>query len=74
VRERDARKRRNTGQLNGASAAMTFTARHLRTGETELFTQDLCERAADRDVEGVGLAVDTELRQASSPPRCRPGG
>jgi hypothetical protein len=53
---------------------MAFAARDLRAGEPEILSQDLRERAADGRLDGVVVAVDAELRQASSPPRCRPGG
>jgi hypothetical protein len=42
---------------------MSFAAGDLRSGEAEVLAQDLRERAPDRRVEGVRLAVDQQLRQ-----------
>src|SRR5438445_8439932 len=74
VDERDARERRYAVDQHGARAAMALAARDLRAGETEILTQHLCERAADRSVDLVAAAVDLELRRGSSPPRCPRGG
>jgi hypothetical protein len=74
VNEGDARKRRHAVELHGACTAMSFATRHLRPGEAEVLAQDLRERPTDRRVEGVRFAVDTQLRQASSPPRCPQDG
>jgi hypothetical protein len=57
-------------ELHGAGTAVSLATRHLRAGEAEVLTQDLGERPPDGRVEGVPLAVDAQLRQASSPPRC----
>ena len=74
VHERDTRQRRDTVELDGARTAMSLAAGDLRTRESEVFTQDLREGAADRRVNRILVAVDTELRQGWSPPRCRRGG
>ena len=74
VHERDARESRHPVELHGAGTAVSLATRHLRAGEAEVLAQDLGERPPDGRVEGVRLAVDVQLRQASSPPRCRRGG
>src|SRR5207253_3085398 len=72
--ERDARERWDAVDQHRARAAMALAARDLRAGEAEIFAQHLRERAADRSVDLVAAAVDLELRQESSPPRCPRGG
>jgi hypothetical protein len=63
MHERDAGKRRNAVELHGARTTVSFAAGDLRSGEAEVLAQDLRERAPDRRVEGVRLAVDQQLRQ-----------
>jgi hypothetical protein len=60
--------------LHGAGTTMSLATRHLRPGEAEVVPQDFHKRPLDRRVERMRLAVDAQLRQASSPPRCRRGG
>ena len=43
MHERDARERRDTVELDGARTAVSLSARDLRAGEPEVFTQDLGE-------------------------------
>ena len=43
VHERDTRERRDTVELDGARTAVSLAARDLRTRESEVFAQDLCE-------------------------------
>ena len=43
VHERDTRERRDTVELDGACTAVSLAARDLRTRESEVFAQDLCE-------------------------------
>ncbi len=74
MHERDAGEGRHAVELDGARAAMSFTASDFRPCEAQVLAQNLRERSPDRCVERVPLAVDPQLRQASSPPRCRPGG
>ena len=74
VHERDAGKGRHAVELHGAGTAVSLATRHLRPGEAEVLPQDLRERLFDRRVERMRLAVDAQLRQASSPPRYRRGG
>ena len=72
--ERDAGERRHAVELHGAGAAMSLTARDFGPREAEVLAQHLCQRAADGRVERMDFAVDPELRQELSPPRCPQGG
>ena len=63
VHERDAGERWNAVELDGARTTMSFATGDLRAGEAEVLAQDLRERAPDRRIERVSLAVDQELRQ-----------
>ena len=60
--ERDAREHRDAVELHGARAAVTLAAGDLRPGQAELVAQDVGERAADRRVDRLVVAVDVEAQ------------
>jgi hypothetical protein len=68
VRERDAAEHGDAVELHRAGAAVTLAAGHLRPRQPEVVAEHLGQRAADRRLELVLVAVDPQARQPRSPP------
>ena len=68
VGERDAGEDGHAVELDGAGAAVTLAAGDLRPRQAEVVPEHVRERAPDRRVDLVGVAVDRQLRQPTSPP------
>ena len=78
VDERDAREHGHAVELDRAGAAVALVARDLRPRQAEVVAQHVRERAPDRRVDLVGVAVDRQpdcaTCQPRSPPACSRGG